>query len=281
MLDGFNKLWMMGTKQEKTTMMNNVNVAQESAPNALIDIRGLSKRFGPEQVLRNVDLAVAHGDSLVLIGGSGSGKSLLLKCIAGLVAPTSGTIWIDGKDTAGMLASERQAFEGRFGMLFQRQGLFDSMLVWENVAFRLLQDESLSRSDAREIANEKIRSVGLDVEVGDLSPAELSGGMQKRVGFARAIATDPDILFLDEPTAGLDPIMSNVINEIIAHGVEALGATTISITSDMVSARKISNRIAMIDEGHIIWDGSTMAIDESENPVVERFIRSNVQIFQE
>jgi len=281
MLDGFNRLGMMGTKQGRPTMMNNVNVAQESAPNVLIDIRRLSKRFGPEQVLTNVDLAVAHGDSLVLIGGSGSGKSLLLKCIVGLVAPTSGTIWVDGKDTAGMRASERQAFEGRFGMLFQRQGLFDSMLVWENVAFRLLQDESLSRSDAREIANEKIRSVGLDVEVGDLSPAELSGGMQKRVGFARAIATDPDILFLDEPTAGLDPIMSNVINEIIAHGVEALGATTISITSDMVSARKISNRIAMIDEGHIIWDGPTMAIDESDNPVVERFIRSNVQHFQE
>ena len=271
----------MGTKQGRPTMMNNVNVAQESAPNVLIDIRRLSKRFGPEQVLTNVDLAVAHGDSLVLIGGSGSGKSLLLKCIVGLVAPTSGTIWVDGKDTAGMRASERQAFEGRFGMLFQRQGLFDSMLVWENVAFRLLQDESLSRSDAREIANEKIRSVGLDVEVGDLFPAELSGGMQKRVGFARAIATDPDILFLDEPTAGLDPIMSNVINEIIAHGVEALGATTISITSDMVSARKISNRIAMIDEGQIIWDGPTMAIDESDNPVVERFIRSNVQHFQE
>jgi len=262
-------------------MMNNVNAAQESAPNVLIDIRALSKRFGPEQVLTNVDLAVANGDSLVLIGGSGSGKSLLLKCIVGLVAPTSGAIWIDGQDTADMSASERQAFEGRFGMLFQRQGLFDSMLVWENVAFRLLQDQSLSRSDARDIANEKIRSVGLEVEVGDLSPAELSGGMQKRVGFARAIATDPDILFLDEPTAGLDPIMSNVINEIIAHGVEALGATTISITSDMVSARKISNRIAMIDEGHIIWDGPTMAIDESDNPVVERFIRSNVQIFQE
>ena len=180
-----------------------------------------------------------------------------------------------------MPARERRAFERRFGMLFQRQGLFDSMTVWENVAFRLLQDQDLSRSDARDIADDKIRSVGLGVEVGDLYPAELSGGMQKRVGFARAIATDPDILFLDEPTAGLDPIMSNVINEIIIHGVEALGATTISITSDMVSARKISNRIAMIDDGHIIWDGPTMDIDESGNPVVERFIRSNVQIFQD
>lgn len=275
--------------------MNNTNLARETAPgtnlaretapealpNALIDIRDLSKRFGPEQVLTNVNLSVARGDSLVLIGGSGSGKSLLLKCIVGLVAPTSGSIWIDGQDIADMPASERRAFERRFGMLFQRQGLFDSMTVWENVAFRLLQDRDLSRADARDIANDKIRSVGLDIDVGDLYPAELSGGMQKRVGFARAIATDPDILFLDEPTAGLDPIMSNVINEIIIHGVEALGATTISITSDMVSARRISNRIAMIDEGHIIWDGPTMDIDESGNPVVERFIRSNVQIFQD
>lgn len=272
---------MMGAEQGKIIVMNNANAVRETVPEALIDIRGLSKRFGSEQVLTNVNLSIRHGDSLVLIGGSGSGKSLLLKCIVGLVTPTSGSIWIDGHDTAGMRASERRAFERRFGMLFQRQGLFDSMLVWENVAFRLLQDQSLSRSDARDIANEKIRSVGLGVDVGDLYPAELSGGMQKRVGFARAIATDPDILFLDEPTAGLDPIMSNVINEIITHGVEALGATTISITSDMVSARKISNRIAMIDEGHIIWDGPTMDIDDSDNPVVERFIRSNVQIFQE
>jgi len=265
--------------------MNNSNLARETAPdaspNTLIEIRDLSKRFGPEQVLSDVNLSVARGDSLVLIGGSGSGKSLLLKCIVGLVAPTSGSIWIDGYDTAAMPARERRAFERRFGMLFQRQGLFDSMTVWENVAFRLLQDRDLSRSDARDIADDKIRSVGLGVEVGDLYPAELSGGMQKRVGFARAIATDPDILFLDEPTAGLDPIMSNVINEIITHGVKALGATTISITSDMVSARKISNRIAMIDNGHIIWDGQTMDIDESGNPVVERFIRSNVQIFQD
>ena len=255
-------------------------MARETAPYSLIEIRDLSKRFGQEQVLSDVNLSVGRGDSLVLIGGSGSGKSLLLKCTVGLVTPTSGSIRVDGQDTAAMPARERRAFERRFGMLFQRQGLFDSMTVWENVAFRLLQDQDLSRSDARDIADDKIRSVGLGVEVGDLYPAELSGGMQKRVGFARAIATDPDILFLDEPTAGLDPIMSNVINEIIIHGVEALGATTISITSDMVSARKISNRIAMIDEGHIIWDGPTMDIDESGNPVVERLIRSNVQIFQ-
>jgi phospholipid/cholesterol/gamma-HCH transport system ATP-binding protein len=261
--------------------MNSPNPAPISTHDTLIEISALSKRFGANHALSDVNLSVQRGESLVLIGGSGSGKSLLLKCIVGLVTPTSGVVRIEGRDTAEMSADERNAFERRFGMLFQRQGLFDSMPVWENVAFRLLQDKSLSRAEARDIADDKIRAVGLGAEVGDLYPAELSGGMQKRVGFARAIATDPDILFLDEPTAGLDPIMTNVIGEIITHGVEALGATTISITSDMVGARKISNRIAMMDEGSIIWEGPTMDIDESENPVVERFIRSNVQIFQE
>ena len=246
-----------------------------------ISVRDLHKAFGSNAVLRGVDLDLPAGHSLAVIGGSGTGKSVLIKSIIGLLEPDSGSIQIDGEETLGMSPGERERVTRKFGMLFQGAALFDSLPVWENVAFGLIQSQGMRRREARQAALEAMNMVGLDSDIADRSPAELSGGMQKRVGFARAIATDPDILFLDEPTAGLDPIMSNVINEIIIHGVEALGATTISITSDMVSARKISNRIAMIDDGHIIWDGPTMDIDESGNPVVERFIRSNVQIFQD
>lgn len=255
--------------------------AHETAPAPILSVDGVSKRFGSEWALRDVSIDIEQGDSVVLIGGSGSGKTLLIKSIVGLEPPTEGSISVDGTDTDRMSGQERSAFERRFGMLFQRQGLFDSMTVWENVAFRLLQDHSLTRKQAREIADNKLASVGLDRAVGDLYPSEISGGMQKRVGFARAVATDPDILFLDEPTAGLDPIMSHVISDIIIEGVEKLGATTISITSDMVSARRISNRIAMMHEGRMIWQGPTGDIDESNVPEVEKFIRSNIQVFQD
>ncbi len=240
----------------------------------MIKLTDVTKSFGPIQVLRGVDLEISRGDSLVLIGGSGSGKSVLLKCIIGLVAPDAGRVEIEGKDASRMSGEERRRFEARFGMLFQYGGLFDSMPVWENVAFKLLQDPAYDRRSAREAANEKLAMVGLGPEVGDLYPAELSGGMQKRVGLARAIATDPEILFLDEPTAGLDPIMCNIIYEMIVKSVGELGATSVVITSDMSGAMKISNRIAMLHEGRIAWNGPTSEALRADDPQLARFLRS-------
>jgi len=242
-----------------------------------IALAGIVVSFGDNRVLRGVDLSVAAGTSTVLIGPSGSGKTVLMKSILGLVRPDAGSVHIDGIDSAGLKGEERLAWIDRFGMLFQRGGLFDSLPVWENVAFRLLQDRRMDRHRARDIALRKLESVGLEASVGDLLPVELSGGMQKRVGLARAIATDPEILLLDEPTAGLDPIMSNVINKLIVKLVEGLGATALSITSDMKGAREISDRIAMLHEGRIIWQGPTATVDASGNPSVDQFIHSRAQ----
>jgi phospholipid/cholesterol/gamma-HCH transport system ATP-binding protein len=242
-----------------------------------IAVRGLRKSFGPKVVLDGIDLDVTPGESLVIIGGSGTGKSVMVKCILGLIRPDAGSIKIDGQEVVGMHASGREQLMQKFGMLFQGAALFDSLPVWENVAFALIQGRGLDRHKAHEIAIAKLANVGLGPEVGELRPSELSGGMQKRVGLARAIATEPEIIIFDEPTTGLDPIMADVINNLIEQSVHDLGATAVSITHDMASARKIADRIAMIYKGRIIWSGAKDQIDQSGNPYVDQFIHGRAE----
>lgn len=237
-----------------------------------LSIRGLEKSFGSKKVLRGVDLDLDAGRSLVIIGASGTGKSVLLKCILGLIEPDRGSIAIDGVNITRLSESKRAKATRQISMLFQGAALFDSLKVWENVAFRLLYSEGKQKKPARERAIDCLSQVGLAPEVGDLSPAELSGGMQKRVGLARAIAADPSILFFDEPTTGLDPITADVINNLIVDRVKALGAAAISITHDMASAKKIADEIAMIHEGCIIWRGPAAEIENSGNPMVDQFV---------
>ncbi len=236
-----------------------------------IDLRGVTKAFGSNHVLNNMDLSVPTGKSLVVIGGSGTGKSVMLKCILGLLEPDSGSILIDGNESTKDIKVRRD-FIKKFGMLFQGAALFDSLRIWENVAFGLIYGHGMDKRQARDIAIEKIKSVGLNPKVADLYPAELSGGMQKRVGLARAVAASPEIIFFDEPTTGLDPIMADVINELIVEQVKGLGATALSITHDMGSVRKIADYVAMIFEGRIIWKGSVDDLDHSGNEYVEQFI---------
>ena len=242
-----------------------------------IEIRGLNKAFGQKRVLNGVDLEVGVGESLVVIGGSGSGKSVTLKCVLGLIQPDAGSIKIDGTEIGDASRAEREEILRKFGMLFQGSALFDSLRVWENVAFGLVQGRGMARRAAKEVALAKLGAVGLGPEVGELWPAELSGGMQKRVALARAIATEPEIIFFDEPTTGLDPIMADVINELIVKCVQDLGATTLSITHDMVSARRIGHRIAMIYGGKIVWAGPVSEIDNSGNPYVDQFIHGRAE----
>jgi phospholipid/cholesterol/gamma-HCH transport system ATP-binding protein len=243
-----------------------------SAAAPKIALRNLKKRFGEKRVLTGVDLDVAAGESIVVIGGSGTGKSVLIKCIMGLLYPDEGSIRIDGEEVVGMRGTERERVMRKFGMLFQGAGLFDSLTVWENVAFGLIQAQGTARDEARALAHEKMAQVGLGEEIAPLSPAELSGGMKKRVGLARAIATEPEIIFFDEPTTGLDPIMGDIINDLIIDCVKELGATALTITHDMASARKIGDRIAMLYGGKIIWDGPVGEVDRADNPYVEQFI---------
>ncbi|MBN7785617.1 ATP-binding cassette domain-containing protein [Ponticoccus gilvus] len=236
----------------------------------MIELTGLHKRFGDNAVLRGVDLTIPRGRSMVIIGGSGTGKSVLLKCILGLVTPDAGTILLDGQDVT---TQDRDAFLARFGMLFQGGALFDSLPVWQNVAFRLLRGRlARSRDEARAIAIEKLRRVGLKPEVADRLPAELSGGMQKRVGLARAIAAEPEIIFFDEPTTGLDPIMAGVINDLIREIVTEMGATAMTITHDMSSVRAIADDVAMLHGGVIRWTGPVARMDDSGDPYVDQFI---------
>jgi len=217
-----------------------------------------------------VDLTIASGTSMVIIGGSGTGKSVLLKCILGLVHHDSGSITLDGQDVT---KADRDAFLARFGMLFQGGALFDSLRVWENVAFRLMRGaNALPKVQAREAAIEKLRRVGLKPEVADLFPAELSGGMQKRVGLARAIAAEPEIIFFDEPTTGLDPIMAGVINDLIREIVVEMGATAMTITHDMTSVRAIADNVAMLHGGKIRWTGPVSEMDATSDPYVQQFI---------
>lgn len=242
-----------------------------------IEIRGLYKAFGPKKVLNGVDLDVGVQESVVIIGGSGTGKSVLLKCILGLLQPDAGSIKIDGQEVTTMSRRERQQIMRKFGMLFQGGALFDSLPVWENVAFGPIQADGMNRAEAKKIALAKLSAVGLNEQVAELHPSELSGGMQKRVSLARAIAREPEIIFFDEPTTGLDPIMSDVINDLIVKSVKGLGATAVSITHDMHSARKIADRIAMIFGGKIIWQGAKSDIDTSGNPYVEQFIHGRAE----
>jgi phospholipid/cholesterol/gamma-HCH transport system ATP-binding protein len=237
-----------------------------------IMVRGLRKSFGSKRVLDGLDLDVATGESMVVIGGSGTGKSVMLKCILGLLEPDAGSIKIDGTEISDLSSTEREHMMRKFGMLFQGGALFDSLPVWENVAFGLIMGHGMARAEAKNVALQKLAAVGLGPDVGELSPAELSGGMQKRVALARAIAAEPEIIFFDEPTTGLDPIMADVINELIVKCVKELGATAISITHDMVSTRKIADRVAMIYGGKIIWNGPKSQIDNSGNPYVDQFI---------
>jgi phospholipid/cholesterol/gamma-HCH transport system ATP-binding protein len=242
------------------------------AATAKIAVRGLTKSFGGNRVLDGVDIDCAAGESLVIIGGSGTGKSVLVKCILGLLRPEAGSVRIDGAETAGLRRAARERLMQKFGMLFQDSALFDSLRVWENVAFGLVNGRGMERQAAKQIALAKLGAVGLGPEVGELRPAELSGGMQKRVALARAMAAEPEIIFFDEPTTGLDPIMADVINDLIVKCVREVGTTAVSITHDMVSARKIADRIAMLHGGRIVWHGPTVGIDRSGNPFVDQFI---------
>src|ERR1700761_2104283 len=242
-----------------------------SKPVPKIRIRNLHKRFGPKVVLDGVDLDVMPRTSMVVIGGSGSGKSVLLKCVLGLIEPDDGSIEIDGQDLFTMPRHERELIRSRIGMLFQNGALFDSLPVWENVAFGLLAQHRTSRAEARRKADDFLGQVGLASSVGDLSPAELSGGMQKRVALARAIAAQPDIMFFDEPTTGLDPIMGAVIDGLVVDCVKRLGSTAVAITHDMASARRIGDQAAMIYGGRIIWKGPASELMNSGDPTVDQF----------
>lgn len=237
-----------------------------------ISIKNVHKAFGSNRVLNGASLDVAKGESLVIIGGSGTGKSVLLKCILGLLVPDSGTIEVDGQNVVAISGKEHYELMRRFGMLFQGAALFDSLKVWENISFALRQSGKLSKKQAYELAKEKLNDVGLGPQVADLHPSELSGGMQKRVGLARAIAGDPEIIFFDEPTTGLDPIMADVINELIIECTQKKGITTLSITHDMASAKKIATDVAMIYKGEIIWRGKANTIYDSGNEYVDQFV---------
>ncbi len=241
---------------------------------AKIELKNVHKSFGKKVVLDGIDLAVEDGESLVVIGGSGSGKSVLIKSILGIVKPDSGTITVDGEELTALGRRERQERMHKFGMLFQGGALFDSLPVWQNITFALLQNREIKAKDAKELAVEKLKQVGLGPDVANLSPSELSGGMQKRVALARAIAADPDIIFFDEPTTGLDPIMAEVINELIISCTREKKLTTLTITHDMHSARQIATKVAMIYKGKIIWDGDVSRLDDSGNPYVDQFVHA-------
>ena len=241
----------------------------------MIELENIHKIFGQNHVLRGVDVSVKRGKSLVIIGGSGTGKSVTIKCILGLVTPEKGRITVDGQDVA---SAERDAFLARFGMLFQGAALFDSLRVWQNVSFRYLRGSlKKPQSECKEIAIEKLRRVGLGSDVADKFPGELSGGMQKRVGLARAIATQPDIIFFDEPTTGLDPIMSGVINDLIREIVVEMGATAITITHDMTSVRAIADQVAMLHQGVIKWHGDVGELDTTSDPYIQQFIHGRAE----
>ena len=237
-----------------------------------LQLIAIRKRLRGRQVLDGVDLDVAPGKSLVVIGGSGVGKSVTLKCALGLMKPDEGQVLVDGADVTRMPASIRAHAMRKFGMLFQGGALFDSLTVWENIAFRLLYADKVARKEARERAIEAMRKVRLTPDFADVRPIELSGGMQKRAGLARAIIAKPDILFFDEPTTGLDPITADAINDLIIDMVKDLGCAAVSITHDMASARKIADEIAMLYDGKIVWRGPASAIESSGNAMVDQFV---------
>jgi phospholipid/cholesterol/gamma-HCH transport system ATP-binding protein len=237
-----------------------------------IELRDVGKSFGAKKVLQGVNLKVHRGESVVVIGGSGSGKSVMLKSILGLMEPDTGQIFLDGEDTTHLRGRAREAQMEKFGMLFQGGALFDSLKVWENITFRVATAQKLTKAQAKELAAEKLRQVGLKEDNLYLFPAELSGGMQKRVALARAIAANPEIIFFDEPTTGLDPIMADVINELIIQCSRELNLTTLTITHDMHSAQRIAHRVAMLYQGKLIWQGNAKDIYESGNEYVDQFV---------
>lgn len=243
----------------------------------LLRLEGVEKTFGRNQVLRGVDIDVARGQSLVIIGGSGSGKSVMLKTALGLMTPDKGTIFFDGDDVTQATGKAREKMRARIGMLFQSGALFDSLTVWENVAFRLINSEGMRRRDAKERAIETLKKVRLGPDVGALYPAEISGGMQKRVSLARSIISEPDLIFFDEPTTGLDPITADAINDLILEMVRGLGAAAVTITHDMASARKIADEIAMLYEGQIIWRGPAKDVYASGNEYVDQFVNGRAE----
>jgi len=235
-------------------------------------IKDLVKKFGDKVVLDGVNLEVAKGESFVVIGGSGTGKSVLIKCILGLLPFDSGKIYVNGQDLGELNSTQRQEALGKVGMLFQGGALFDSLTVAENIVFGLRQKQKLTKAEALKIAAEKLLQVDLDPKVGGIYPAELSGGMQKRVALARAIATDPEIIFFDEPTTGLDPIVSNTINNLIVRCVKKLGASAFTITHDIQSLRQIGDRVGLLHKGKIVWSGTVPEMDKTDNKMVYRFI---------
>ena len=237
-----------------------------------IEIRNLCKSFGNKVVLNNLNLDIKEKESLVILGKSGSGKSVLIKNISTLMNPDSGSIKIDGQEITNLKENDKFKLMNKFGYLFQGGALFDSISVWENVAFKLLNNEKINRKKAKDIAIEKLNIVDLDESIADLSPAELSGGMQKRVSLARAICSNPEIIFFDEPTTGLDPITSETINNLIVKTVKIVGATAITITHDIHSARVISDRIVLLNEGKICWEGDKNTIDTTDNELVRKFL---------
>lgn len=238
-----------------------------------ICVRGLKKSFGSKVVLDGIDFDLHAGESFVVIGGSGTGKSVLIKCILGLIQPDAGSIRIDGQEITGLSPTARQKALDKFGMLFQGGALFDSMPVWENVAFALTHGHGMPAAKAREIAMEKLRAVNLDESAAMIYPAELSGGMQKRVALARAIAFNPEVIFFDEPTTGLDPIVSGTINQLIIDSVRRIGASALTITHDMPSLRKIADRVALLCQGQLIWTGTVKEMDATDNPYVVQFVQ--------
>ncbi len=240
-----------------------------------IELRDVHKSFGPKHVLRGVDLSVQKSESMVIIGGSGTGKSITIKSVLGLIKPDKGEVWVDDIRADKARGKQRDILLNKFGMLFQGGALFDSLKVWENVAFRMRR--RMSAGDSRDVAIEKLRRVGLGPENADLFPAELSGGMQKRVGLARAIADDPEIIFFDEPTTGLDPIMSDVINDLIREVVVEMGATALTITHDMTSVRKIADKVAMLHNGVIQWTGPVDDLDTCGDPYIDQFIHGRAE----
>lgn len=238
----------------------------------MITFQNVHKSFGDKHILTGFDLHVERGESMVIIGGSGTGKSVSLKCVLGLLTPEQGEIYVDGKPVVGLTGTARDEVNARIGMLFQNAALFDSLSVWENVAFRLIEGMGKSRSESRHIALEKLAQVGLAEHVADMSPADLSGGMRKRVGLARAIATNPEIIFFDEPTTGLDPIMGHVIDDLIVKCVKEIGATGLTITHDMASAKRIADKFCMLYQGKNIWTGNQQGLDDGEDARVYQFI---------
>ncbi len=243
----------------------------------ILKLEGIEKSFGHNNVLRGIDLDVAPGQSLVVIGGSGSGKSVMLKVALGLMTPTAGKVLFDGHDVTNSTGKARESMRARIGMLFQAGALFDSLTVWENVAFRLINADGVKRSEAKDRAIETLKKVRLGSDVAGLYPAEISGGMQKRVSLARSIISKPDLIFFDEPTTGLDPITADAINDLIIEQVRGLGAATVTITHDMSSARKIADEVAMLFHGKIIWRGKASDVDQSGNDYVDQFVHGRAE----